>query len=77
MWEVEGRGGSRASLCRALPSSWRSVADGRTKPEACLVGEHRIGEAVDPTGLSILDARVEDNPLSVGPWAASSGLSAF
>lgn len=24
MWEVEGRGGSRASLCPALPSSWRS-----------------------------------------------------
>lgn len=76
MWEVEGRGGSRASLCRALPSSWSSVAGGRPKPEACLVGEHRTGEAVDPTGLSVLDARVEDNPLSVGPWAASSGLSA-
>lgn len=46
------------------------------KPEACLVGEHRTGEAVDPTGLSVLDARVEGSPLSVGPWAASSGLSA-
>lgn len=76
MWEVEGRGGSRASLCRALPSSWRSAAGGRTKPEACLVGEHRTGEAVDPTGLSVLDVQVEDNSLSVRPWAASPGLSA-
>lgn len=76
MWEVEGRGGSRASLCRALPSSWSSIAGGRPKPEACLVGEHRTGEAVNPPGLSVLDARVEDNPLSVGPRAASSGLSA-
>lgn len=68
MWEVEGRGGSRASLCRALPSSWRSVVGGRPKPEACLVGEpNALERPWIQQGFPSLVPWLEDSLLSVGP----------
>ena len=52
-----------------IPSSWggTAVGGGRTKPGTCFVGEYRTGEVVNSTGLSVLDAGVEDDPFLVCP----------